>query len=144
MILHCIIGYLENAFLKFQVTDPTLCALLVFDTFFWPDNRAKLATYREDKIHHLVQHFRPLLQRNNLNFKAVQEELSGLKVCISNNFIDLHLIALWKVFNSYSNSFCNILMIVKVFLILPLTKLVVNGRFLSWERSNQIGGLVCL
>ncbi|KAK2564106.1 Zinc finger protein 862 [Acropora cervicornis] len=105
-----------------QVTDPTLHALLVFDTSLWPDDRAELATYGEDKIHHLVQHFRPLLQRNNFDFEAVHDEWGGLKVCISNNFLDLNLTALWKrVFTNYIDRFCNILMLVEILLILPLS-----------------------
>ena len=76
------------------MTDPTLRALLVFGTSLWPDDRPELATYREDKIHHGVQRFRPLLQRNNFAFVAVQEEWIGLKVCISNNFLYLNLQAL--------------------------------------------------
>lgn len=73
-IINCIISYLENRFQSIQVTDSTLHALLVFDTSLWPDDRAELATYGGDKIHHLVQHFRPLLQRNNFHFEAVHEE----------------------------------------------------------------------
>ena len=104
------------------MTDPTLHALLVFDTSLWPDDRAELATYGEDKIHHLVQHFRPLLQRNNFDFEAVHDEWGGLKVCISNNFLDLNLTALWKrVFTNYIDRFCNILMLVEILLILPLS-----------------------
>ena len=93
------------------MTDPTLHALSVLDTSLWPGDRAELATYGEDKILHLVQHFRPLLQRKQFDFEAVQEEWSGLKVCISNNFLDLNLTALWKrVFTNYSDRFCNVLM----------------------------------
>ena len=43
-IINCIISYLENRFKSIQVTDPTLHALLVFDTSLWPDDRAELAT----------------------------------------------------------------------------------------------------
>ena len=136
-ILHCIIGYLENRFQSVQVTDLTLCALLVFDTSLWPNDRAELATYGEDKIRHLVQHFRPLLQRNNFNFEAVQEEWSGLKVCICNNFLDLNLKALWKrVFNSYSDRFCNI-MLVEILLILPLSTACCERGFSLMEKIKS-------
>ena len=118
-IINCIISYLENRFQSIQVT---LHALLVFDTSLWPDDRAELATYGEDKIHHLVQHFRPLFQRNNFDFEAVHEGWGGLKVCISNNFLDLNLTALWKrVFTNYIDRFCNILILVENLLILPLS-----------------------
>ena len=134
------------------MTDPTLCALLVFDTSLWPDDRAELATYGEDKMHHLVQHFRPLLQRNNFNFEAVQEEWSGLKVCICNNFLDLNLKALWKrVFNSYSNRFCNILMLVEILLILPLSTACYERGFSlmgkiksDWRSCLSVDILDCL
>ena len=54
--------------------------------------------------------------------EAVQEEWSGLKVCISNNFLDLNFKALWKrVLNSYSDRFFNILMLVAILLIVPLS-----------------------
>ena len=78
------------------MTDSTLRVLLVFDTSLRPDDIAEFATYGENKIRHLVQHSRPLLHRNNFDFEAVQEEWNGLKVCISNNFLDLNLKALCK------------------------------------------------
>lgn len=95
----------------------------MFDISLLPDDREELATYGEDKIHHLVQYCRPLLQRSNFDFQVVQEEWSGLKVCISNYFRNFNLKALSKrVFNSYHDwQFCNILMLVEILLMFPLS-----------------------
>ena len=41
-MLYSIISYLENHFQSIQVTDPTLQALLVFDTSLWPSDRAEV------------------------------------------------------------------------------------------------------
>jgi len=47
--------------------------------------------------------------------------MEWLKVCISNNFLNLNWKALWKwVFTNYKDRFCNILMLVEILPILPL------------------------
>lgn len=104
------------------------------------------------ELHRYCTFWPPLLQRNNFNFEAVQEEWSGLKVCISNNFLDLNLKALWKrVFNNYSDRFCNILMLVEILLILPLSTaccergVSLMGKIKSdWRSCLSVDILDCL
>ena len=121
-VINCIISYLEQRFQNIKGADQTLLAMSVFDTTLWPDDRMALATYGEDKIHHLVEHFRPLLEKNDFDFDAVFGEWTGLKACIGNNYLDLNPQALWKsVFIHHSNRFPNVLLLVEILLILPLS-----------------------
>lgn len=151
-IINCIIRYLEQRFQSIQGADPTLQAMCVFDTSLWPDDRATLATYGEDKIRIIVDHFRLLLEKNNFDFAAVYGEWSGLKVCIANNYFHLTSKALWKrVFIHYSDRFPNVLMLVHILLILPLSTACcergfsVMGKVKSdWRSCLSVKILDCL
>ena len=97
----------------------------------------ELGTYGEEKIRHLVEHFRPLLEKNNFEFEAVYEEWAGLKACISNNYQDFTFKALWKrVFNNCHDRFPNALMLVEILMILPLATACCERGFSI--RQNQI------
>lgn len=70
-IINCIISYQQERFQSIQGADPTLLAFSVFDASLWPDDRVELGNYGEEKNRHLVEHFRPLLEKNNFEFEAV-------------------------------------------------------------------------
>lgn len=151
-VINCINAYLEQRFENIKGSDQTLLAMSVFDITLWPDDRMALATYGEDKIHHLVEHFRLLLDKNDFKFDAVLQEWSGLKTCICNNYLDLNPQALWKrVFTYHSNRFPNVLMLVEITLILPLSTACcergfsVMGKIKSdWRSCLSVEVLDCL
>ena len=151
-VINCINAYLEQRFENIKGSDQTLLAMSVFDITLWPDDRMALATYGEDKIHHLVEHFRLLLDKNDFKFDAVLQEWSGLKTCICNNYLDLNPQALWKrVFTYHSNRFPNVLMLAEITLILPLSTACcergfsVMGKIKSdWRSCLSVEVLDCL
>ena len=151
-VINCINTYLEQRFENIKGSNQTLLAMSVFDITLWPDDRMALATYGEDKIRHLVEHFRPLLDKNNFKFDAVLEEWSGLKTCICSNYLDLNPEALWKrVFTHHSNRFPNVLILPEITLILPLSTACcergfsVMGKIKSdWRSCLSVEVLDCL
>lgn len=151
-VINCINAYLEQRFENIKGSDQTLLAMSVFDITLWPDDRMALATNGEDKIHHLVEHFRLLLDKNDFKFDAVLQEWSCLKTCICNNYLDLNPQALWKrVFTYHSNRFPNVLMLVEITLILPLSTACcergfsVMGKIKSdWRSCLSVEVLDCL
>ena len=59
-------------------------------------------------------------------------------MCISNNLNDLNLTALGKrVFTNYIDRFCNILMLVKILLILPLSTACCERGFSLMEKIKS-------
>ena len=104
--------------------NPVLSAAEIFDVKNWSQNNTELATYGEDQIEILKTHYQPLLQLNNCNLDALSDEWMELKAVVSRNhgYRNMKHNVLWeKVFADHGLTLQNILMLVEIILILPVS-----------------------
>lgn len=131
--------YIDGRF-ESLVDNPVLSAAEIFDVKNWPQNNTELATYGEDQIEILKTHYQPLLQLNNCNLDALSDEWMELKAVVSRNhgYRNMKHNALWEnVFADHGLTLQNILMLVEIILILPVSTACCERGFSCVKRIKS-------
>ena len=120
-IIHAILRFLESRFSSFD-TSAVLKAGTIFDHKTWPEDRKELATFGEENLKCLLTHFRAPLEHNGCNLVAAEQEWLNMKIYIFHNLQMLQYTTLWqRMLNEYSEDYHNILMVVEIILVLPIS-----------------------
>nr|XP_033476284.1 zinc finger protein 862-like [Epinephelus lanceolatus] len=102
----------------------TLDCFRVLNPDTWPEEPANLLTFGDDSVEELLGHFEKPLTGARCNTAAVQDEWRQLKVLVSQNFRDKTNTGLWQMLlmkDPYKQEFKNILELVKIMLVLPIS-----------------------
>ena len=126
--------YLANRFDNFE-NDPVLAAAKILEVGYWHDNREQLAIFGEEEINVLSDHFKQLLEKNDFNQEEALSEWLDLKVLVKNNYVNLRKQAVWQVmFSDFTERFCNILMLIEILLVLPMSTACCERGFSCMNR----------
>ena len=131
--------YIDGRF-ESLVHNPVLSAAEISTVKNWPQNKTEMATYGEDQIEILKTHYQPLLQPNNCNLDALSHEWMELKAVVSRNhgYRNMKHNALWeKVFADHGLTLQNILMLVEIILILPVSTACCERGFSCVKRIKS-------
>ncbi|XP_069119717.1 zinc finger protein 862-like [Argopecten irradians] len=112
-------------------------ALKVFHHDSWPENDLDLALYGNEAVTSLVAWFEDILLRNGCKTPAVLPEWKLMKVLVKGEFSDKTFTSLWRLFltkEPYSDTYQNVLMLVKIMLCLPVSSAQCERTFSTMNR----------
>ena len=68
----------------------------IYDHKTWPEDLQELATYGEDALHTLLEHFQSALEKNGCNLAEAEQEWATMEVYIFTHLRMLQYESLWK------------------------------------------------
>ena len=99
------------------------------------DLHLQLAVFGEEGINVLSEHFNQLLEKNDFDGEEALSEWLDLKVVVKNNYRNLRKQAVWQVmFTDFTERFCNILMLIEILLVLPVSTACCERGFSCMSR----------
>ncbi|XP_030219014.1 zinc finger protein 862 [Gadus morhua] len=122
---------------------PTAKAVKCFNVFShdsWADNRLELLNHGVEEVNFLLRHFSTVLDRNGCSKEKAKEEFQLMKMTINTSFKDKSYLGLWQVMTTkepYCSDFANILHLVKIMLVLPISSAVCERGFSSVNRIKS-------
>lgn len=123
-----------NRFENFE-NDSVLVASHILEVGQWSNDRDQLAVFVEDGVTVLADHFKQLLEKNDFDKEKVLSEWLDLKVAVKNDYGGLKKHAMWQVmFNDFTERFCNILMLIEILLVLPVSTACCERGFRCMSR----------
>lgn len=126
--------YLANRFDNFE-HDPVLAAAHILEVRHWLNDREQLAVFGEEEINVLSEHFKQLLEKNDFDQEEALSKWLDLKVLVKSNYGNLRKQAVWQVmFTDFTERFCNILMLIEILLVLPVSTACCERGFSCMSR----------
>ena len=119
-------------------THAVLKAGIIFDHKTWPVDVKELATFGEEAVRTLLQHFQTPLINKGCNLTDVEQEWAPMKVYIFEHLRLLHYEILWqRMLNEHSDEYKNVLMLVEIILILPMSTACCERGFsaMKWAKN---------
>lgn len=113
----------------------SLCKLFNHDA--WPSNKQDLITYGADEIAFLTDWFSEILKRNLCDLSQLQCEYRELKVLVLTQFMDKDYLSLWSTLlmkEPYTTSLKNVLHLVKIMMVLPISTAQCERGFSTQRR----------
>lgn len=98
--------------------------MLVFNTDAWLGTPQDLIVFGNDKIQRLTQWFKPMLEKARCNVNAIPDEWLSMKMKVNTSFRDKGYGSLWQTLLAkmpYRQNFQNVLHLVEVLLVLPIS-----------------------
>ena len=98
--------------------------MLVFNIDSWPTSSEDLVDFGNDAIDRLSNWFAPVLQKAGCEADVIPEEWFSLKVLVNTSFCDKDYSSLWGIMLTkipYKNDFRNVLHLVEIMLVLPIS-----------------------
>ena len=98
--------------------------MLVFNIDSWPTSSEDLVDFGNNAIDRLTNWFGPLLQKAGCETDVISEEWFSLKVLVNTSFRDKDYSSLWGIMLTkvpYKNEFRNVLHLVEIMLVLPIS-----------------------
>ena len=115
-VVNAISQHLANRFDNFE-SDPVLTVAKILEVEHWSNDHEKLSVFGEEEINALSDHFKQLLERNDLNQEAALSEWLDLIVLVKSNYGKLRKQGVWQVmFTDFTERFCNDLMLIEIVL----------------------------
>lgn len=103
----------------------------------WPNDRDELAVFGEDEVNVLCDHFKLLLDKNEFDMDEALSEWLDLKVLVTNGYRNLRKHALWQtMFTDFGERFSNILMLIEILLVLPVSTACCERGFSCMSRMK--------
>ncbi|XP_051997784.1 zinc finger protein 862-like [Xyrauchen texanus] len=112
----------------------------IFNYDSWPEDQEELVDHGADDLAFLLDHFSPVLTRNGVNTELAKEEFVDLKLLITRMFKDKTYLNLWELMltrEPYSSEYKNILHLVHILLVLPVSSAVCERGFSSQKRIKS-------
>ena len=141
------VKHLKARFCSLLGEDATQCtttkAVKCFNIFYhdsWPEDQEELVDHGADDLAFLLDHFSPVLTRNGVNTEMAKEEFVGLKLLIARMFKDKIYLSLWELMltrEPYCSDYKNILHLVYILLVLPVSSAVCERGFSSQKRIKS-------
>ena len=139
-LIDLMLKYLDQRFKDFQ-SRPVLAAAQILNIREWPDTVEDLATFGNESLTYLSQHFRTLLTANNCEVDQLQHEWQQVKVFTRRQAVSnptQHPHAIWKkVLTSEIDGSENIGHIIEMIMVLPLSTAVVERGFSAMSRIKS-------
>ncbi|XP_048853245.1 uncharacterized protein LOC125721412 [Brienomyrus brachyistius] len=115
----------------------------VFNHDVWPETAEELVDYGIEEVTFLLDHFQYVLERNGCDCALAMEEFQTLKTLVFMSFKDKSYHRLWEVLltkEPYSSDLQNILHLVKIMLVLPVSSAQCERGFsiqkhINWEHQ---------
>ena len=99
-------------------------ARTIFDHKTWPEDLQELATFGEEAVHTLLEHFQSPLEKNGCNLAGAEQEWATMKVHIFTHLRMLQYESLWqRMHTEHTDEYKNVLMLIEIILILPILPL---------------------
>ncbi|XP_060786920.1 zinc finger protein 862-like [Neoarius graeffei] len=121
-------------------TTQAVKAFNIFNHECWPEMREDLVDYGAEDLDFLLNHFSIVLQRNSVDINQAKEEFQGLKLLISQLFMDKTYLSLWEMIltrEPYCTDFKNVLHLVQIMLVLPVSAAVCERGFSTQKRIKS-------
>ena len=96
--------------------------------------------FRSDEVARLVTWFRPVLESGGCRVEAVPKEWVSLKVMVKTQFQDMAYSRLWPTMltkESYKSDYKNVLHLVELLLVLPISSAQCERAFSSQNRIKS-------
>ncbi len=135
--------YISERFSSLKTNKVVVAARELLDIRSWPTDKEQLAVFGEDSLNTLILHFNHVMVHSGIEISMAVQELSDLKVIASRLFNSLShdeksslaLLNLWqRVFLESEENLQNILKVVSICLILPLSTAVCERGFSTMNR----------
>ncbi|XP_078146195.1 zinc finger protein 862-like [Centroberyx gerrardi] len=140
------VKHLKNRFsslLEEKIKDtPTAKAVRCFTVFnhdSWPDDKLGVLDHGVE-VKFLLEHFSTVLGRNGCNKEQSKEEFQEMKMTINTSLKDKSYLGLWEVMMTkepYCSDYANILHLVKIMLVLPISAAVCERVFSTQNRIKS-------
>lgn len=114
--------------------------MLVFNVDAWPSTSQDLVHFGNDKIERLTRWFEPVLKKAGCNVDAIPGEWLSMKMQINTSFKDKGYGHLWQTLLTkmpYREDFQNVLHLVEVLLILPISAAQCERAFSAQNRIKS-------
>ncbi|KAK7877196.1 hypothetical protein WMY93_032098 [Mugilogobius chulae] len=140
------VQHLKERFSSLLVEEPTTAttkavrAFRVFTHDSWPEQRSQLIEYGAEELDFLLDHFSAVLARNGCDFNSAREEFQLMKMMISTNFKDKSYLSLWETMltkEPFCSDYKNILHLVQIMLVLPISSAVCERGFSAQKRIKS-------
>lgn len=98
--------------------------MLVFNIDWWPTSSEDLVDFGNEAIDRLTNWFAPVLQKTGWEADVIPKECFSLKVLVNTSFCDKDYSSLWGIMLTkvpYKNDFRNVLHLVEIMLVLPIS-----------------------
>ncbi|KAL4008878.1 hypothetical protein ACER0C_002730 [Sarotherodon galilaeus] len=112
----------------------------IFNHDSWPENKEDLVDHGADDLAFLLDHFSTVLRRNGVNAELAKEEFVSLKLLIAKMFKDKTYLSLWELMltrEPYCSEYKNILHLVHIMLVLPVSAAVCERGFSAQKRIKS-------
>ena len=124
-----------------DITMPMLKTARVPDTRDWPATREQLPGYGNDQLHVLVDHFRPLLHRLNVDEDLIMAEWTQVKANLGNRLLrhprPNPVPRVNDLFLTHGQRLPNFLKIAKIILCLPMSSAICERGFSCVSRIKS-------
>lgn len=135
IVVDRISGRLENP------NDPTksiLQAAQIFDTKDWPNDRQQLAVYGTQQLQQLSDHFQVFLDNIGCDRNQLLPEWVHVKAHIGNRLINnVNLPKINTLFVQQPDQYKNILMLIEIVLVLPISSSICERGFSALKRIKS-------
>lgn len=115
--------------------------MLVFNIDSWPMRPGDLLDFGSEEIIHLTRRFQPILDRAGCKISAIQDRWISLKIMVNGQFRKLDLGSLWQTLLTkvpYKNDFKDVLHLVELVLVLPISAAQCKHAVSAQHRINRI------
>ncbi|KAJ8386336.1 hypothetical protein AAFF_G00174330 [Aldrovandia affinis] len=117
------------------------CFNIIFNHDSWPEDKEQLLDHGAEELAFLLEHFSTILRRNGANVDLAKEEFEALKMLISTTFMDKKsYLSLWELMmrkEPYCSDYKNILHLVHIMMVLPVSSAVCERGFSSQKRIKS-------
>ena len=140
-IIQSLIDYIDARFQNIN-TDPVFTSSKIFDPKNWPADDSEIPSYGQEELDRLLTRLSTLLKKKTCNLDTAREEWLNLKIYLTSNYHirALHPLKLWKrvlLDDANRQEFSNILMLVKLVLVFPLSTAVCERGFSTLKRAKS-------
>ena len=121
-------------------SNPVFKGINLLDCKRWPEDNTNLSTFGENEMTELINHFKPLLLKNNCDVDKILTEWDLLKLEVTSmisSWEKIDYLEVWrKIFTSTDKeSYQNVLHIIELLLITPTTNAKLERMF---SRMNRV------
>uniref|UniRef100_A0A8C6SCA7 HAT C-terminal dimerisation domain-containing protein n=1 Tax=Neogobius melanostomus TaxID=47308 RepID=A0A8C6SCA7_9GOBI len=112
----------------------------VFNHHAWPEEMGELIDYGTAEVNYLLEFFHVVLERNGCDPTLAKEEFKALKTLVLLSFKDKSYCGLWQVLltnEPYCSDFENILHLVRIMLVLPVSSAQCERGFSAQRRIKS-------
>lgn len=139
-VLSTINYHLDGRFKDTLLSNDVIHSALVFDPSTWPPTAKELASYGEEKISTIFHHYRVPLEKAGHSLANCLVQWGELKVIVRRklSFGRIKFLDLWQnIIHEHSERFADILALVQIILLLPVSTAECERGFSLMKRVKS-------